>query len=146
MALGGVIGFERELANRPAGFRTHMIVAGSSALIVRIGEEVLRFYVDAGLSQVVQADPIRAIEAVVTGIAFLGAGTIIQRQSKMKVEGLTTAASLLFCGAVGIATAVELWAFAIALTVATVILLQVLNRFEHWLADRRIKQVPVEAE
>ncbi|MDQ8204015.1 MgtC/SapB family protein [Pelagicoccus sp. SDUM812003] len=139
MVLGGVIGFERDLSDRPAGFRTHMVVAGASALLVRLGEYVVRFYQSEGLSDTVDADPFRIIGAVVTGIAFLGAGTIIQKQSKMKVRGLTTAASLLFCGAIGIATALELWVFACLLTLATLFILTVLNRFEGWV-ERKTKQ------
>jgi putative Mg2+ transporter-C (MgtC) family protein len=101
MILGGAIGFERETANKPAGLRTHMLVAGSAALITGLGRAMVSLLgVDESL---IQADPIRIIEAVVTGISFLGAGTILHHRGENKIEGLTTAASLLFVGALGIA-------------------------------------------
>lgn len=137
MALGGILGFERELSDRPAGFRTHMIVAGASAMLVRLGEYVVLFYAREDLSGMVESDPFRTIGAVVTGIAFLGAGTIMQKERKGTVHGLTTAASLLFCGTIGIASAVDLWLFAFLLTVSTVILLRVLQRFERWVEEKR---------
>ena len=136
MLLGGIIGFEREWVNRPAGFRTHMIVSGASALLVLLGEPLLRFLEDEGLSGLVEADPFRALGAVVTAIAFLGAGTIIQRQGTLSVHGLTTASTLLFAGTIGIAAALDLWVLASSLAGAAVLLLQTLNRFEDWLEKR----------
>ena len=140
MLLGGVIGFERELVNRPAGFRTHIIVAGACALLLRLGDPLLNYYLDRGLQDVLSADPFRTIEAVVTGIAFLGAGTIIQRQGKLKVHGLTTAASLLFSGSIGMATAVDLWVVAVCLTFLTVLLLRALDRVERWMEKAHVKR------
>lgn len=137
MALGGVIGLERELNDRPAGFRTHMLVAGASSVLVNVGEYLVRWYAQDGLSELVEADPFRTIGAVVTGIAFLGAGTIIQKEKKITVHGLTTAASLLFCGTIGIASAVNLWVFAVALTLSSVVLLRLLHRFEGWLLKKK---------
>ncbi len=100
MLLAGIIGLERELANKPAGLRTHMLVAGAAAFLTGIGELlVTRFDVPEAL---IQVDPIRIIEAIITGISFLGAGTIIRNREENQVEGLTTAASLLFASAIGI--------------------------------------------
>lgn len=137
MLLGGVIGFERELVNRPAGFRTHMIVAGASALLVRLGIPLLELYAQENLGELVAADPFRTIEAVVTGIAFLGAGTILQRRGEMTVRGLTTAATLLLSGAIGIATAVNFWVTSAVLATVTVVLLKVSHRFEIWLDTKK---------
>lgn len=73
MLLGGAIGFERELESKPAGLRTHMLVAGAAALLVAMGDVVIeRFAVEVG-SQLTRSDPVRIIQAVITGVAFLGA-------------------------------------------------------------------------
>src|SRR5687767_7867318 len=91
MLLGGLIGFERELAERPAGLRTHMMVAGAATLLVALGD-VFLLRVTEGSARELHADPIRIVEAVVTGVSFLGAGAIFRRGGESPVEGLTTAA------------------------------------------------------
>jgi putative Mg2+ transporter-C (MgtC) family protein len=77
MLLGGAIGFEREMADKPAGFRTQMLVAGASALLVGLADAMLLRYIVEGRANIT-ADPIRITEAIVTGISFLGAGTIFR--------------------------------------------------------------------
>ncbi|HYJ19232.1 MAG TPA: MgtC/SapB family protein, partial [Burkholderiales bacterium] len=125
MLLGGVIGFERELANKPAGFRTHMLVAGASALLVGMGETlVAKFAEDAG-HELIQADPFRIIGAVVSGVSFLGAGTIF-RGGRQHVEGLTTAASLLISASIGVAVGSRQWITAIGVTLLTLAVLRAL--------------------
>ena len=123
MLLGGAIGFEREAADKPAGLRTHMLVAGSAAMLTGLGSVmVTRLGVD---QSVISADPIRIIEAVITGITFLGAGTIIRkRDSENKIEGLTTAASLLLAAALGVAVALQQFVLAVG---AAVIVLAILH-------------------
>jgi putative Mg2+ transporter-C (MgtC) family protein len=106
MLLGGLIGIEREAANKPAGFRTHMLVSGAAALLVSLGHALVEtFQSDAPLR--LQSDPIRIVEAIVTGVSFLGAGTIFRRARGEHVEGLTTAAALLLSAALGICVALE---------------------------------------
>ncbi|REK19390.1 MAG: MgtC/SapB family protein [Planctomycetota bacterium] len=101
-ALGAIVGLEREVSDKPAGLKTHILVAAGSALLVVLGRGMLETYQDdEGL---VQSDPIRMIQAIVIGISFLGAGTIIH-QANNTVEGLTTAASIFVTTGVGIATA-----------------------------------------
>lgn len=134
MALGGLIGIEREIARRPAGFRTHMLVAGAAALFVGLGTALIRGFDAAFPGDSVRYDPIRLIEAVVTGVSFLGAGTIFRRARGEQVEGLTTAASLLFSAAIGISVALREFAIAIAVTLLTLIVLRGLNWFEARLA------------
>src|SRR6185369_13244518 len=95
MVLGGVLGIDREQRHKPAGLRTHMLVAGSAALLVTLGEVVIVQYNRPELVAAVRADPLRILSAVITGVSFLGAGTIIRRHgAEDHVEGLTTAASL----------------------------------------------------
>ena len=91
--LGGTIGFDREVKNRPAGLRTHMLIALAAAIFSITTLEIV-----AGLEKTGHtADPIRAIEAVTAGVAFLAAGTIIQ--SRAQISGLTTGASMWLAGA-----------------------------------------------
>jgi putative Mg2+ transporter-C (MgtC) family protein len=136
MLLGGLIGFEREMADKPAGFRTQMLVAGAAALLVGLGDALLlRFFTEGNTN--VTADPIRIVEAIVTGISFLGAGTIFRRDSSEQVQGLTTAASILLCAAVGISVALRQFVLAIGVTVLALIVLRGLTGVEKRLARKR---------
>jgi putative Mg2+ transporter-C (MgtC) family protein len=129
MLLGGVIGFEREMADKPAGFRTQMLVAGAAALLVGLGDAVLLRFLAEGKTNVT-GDPIRIVEAIVTGISFLGAGTIFRRSSSEQVQGLTTAASILLCAAVGISVALRQFVLAIGVTLLALIVLRGLTGIE----------------
>jgi putative Mg2+ transporter-C (MgtC) family protein len=114
MGLAGIMGAERELAGKPAGLRTHMFVAGAATVVMLLGDLVVSQYLtDEGRGSV-QTDPIRLFEAVVAGVSFLGAGVIFRSQ-KDEVEGLTTAASLLFVATIGIAVGVSSYIFAAGL-------------------------------
>lgn len=122
MLLGGLIGIEREAAHKPAGFRTHMLVSGSAALLVGLGHAlVIEFGQHATLR--LQSDPIRIVEAIVTGVSFLGAGTIFRAKGE-HIEGLTTAASLLMCAALGVCVAVERFILAGTVTVLALLVLR----------------------
>lgn len=121
--LGGLMGLERELAAKPAGLRTHMLVAGASALLVILGDIMIQHYSTSAAGQVIQADPIRIMEAIITGISFLGAGTIIFKSRNQSVEGLTTAASILFAAAIGITVALQQYILATILTVIAIVIL-----------------------
>lgn len=122
-ALGAVIGFERELKNRPAGLRTHIFVCATAALLVGLGPRLVDSYQAMESSQVIQTDPVRIVEAVITGVSFIGAGTIIFRKGPSRVEGLTTAASLLFTAAIGIVVALHEYLVAAALTFLVIVVL-----------------------
>lgn len=121
--LGSLIGLERELAAKPAGLRTHMLVAGASALLVVLGDVMIQQYSQGVVVEAIRADPIRIMEAIITGISFLGAGTIIFRNQQESVEGLTTAASILFAAAIGIAVALQQYLLAAILTVIVIVIL-----------------------
>lgn len=96
---GAVIGFDREMRQKAAGLRTHMLIALAAAVFTLLTFELT---VSAGaLGDAVRADPVRVTEAVVTGVAFLGAGTIIRAGGN--VQGITTGASIWMAGAVGTA-------------------------------------------
>lgn len=94
--LGGLIGLERELHGRAAGLRTHILVCLGSALIMLTSMHIFHLY-----SKVAQTDPARIAAGVVTGIGFLGAGTILRFRAS--VRGLTTAASLWATAGIGLA-------------------------------------------
>jgi putative Mg2+ transporter-C (MgtC) family protein len=135
MALGGVIGFEREMKDRPAGFRTHMLVAGAAALLLGIGLLVLADPSVPNLDRV-QIDPLRLVEAVVAGVAFIGAGTIFGSRGRDSVAGITTAASLLMVAVIGVASGLRYHWLALAATVLTLVVLAVLNVAEKWFRQK----------
>lgn len=129
MVLGGVIGYERELKNRPAGFRTHMLVAGAATLLIEIGE-LLMADTRYRSAQFLSMDPLRLVEAVVSGVAFIGAGTIFATRSGNSVAGITTAASLLMVAIVGVAVGFGFYVLSLAVTLLTLLVLAVLNLAE----------------
>jgi putative Mg2+ transporter-C (MgtC) family protein len=110
-ALSGVIGWERDSRDRPAGLRTHILVGIGATLFVIIGQI---FVARTTSSEVVRMDPIRITEAIIAGVSFIGAGTVIVR--KKNVAGLTTAASLFAVAGVGIACGLRLFVLAAATT------------------------------
>ena len=126
--LGAVIGLERELAHRPAGLRTHAILAGASAMLVGLGDAMLAHFVSVSSRDLLQVDPMRIVQAVVTGVSFLGAGTIFRDGNTATIEGLTTAASLLLVAAIGIAVATAQVVLAVYVTGLTLVLLRVLRK------------------
>ena len=134
MALGGAIGYERELKDRPAGFRTHMLVAGTSALLLGLSRMVLEddHYAGTGL----RIDPLRLVEAVVAGVSFIGAGTIFASRKGDGVQGITTAASLLTVAAIGITVGFGYHVLGFAIAVLTLAVLTMLRWFErrHFIA------------
>jgi putative Mg2+ transporter-C (MgtC) family protein len=135
-AFGGIVGFEREFADKPAGLRTHMFVCAASTMLMLLGDAVLdQFQQEDGLHSV-SADPIRIIQAIVVGISFLGAGTIVH-QGNERVEGLTTAASILLTSGIGIAIAVGQLVFAGGTAVLTVGILAIVGWTEKKLWRKR---------
>ncbi len=134
MLLGGAIGFERELKNRPAGFRTHMLVAGAAALLVGLVDLLAQRYAREAYSDLVRIDPIRLIEAMVAAVGFLGAGTIFRSsEGGGVVSGITTAASLLMVAVIGIAAGVHAHVLAVGATSLTLAVLLLLG----WIERRR---------
>ena len=124
MILGGVLGWERETADKPAGLRTHMLVAGAAALLVGLGSAIMETFVGSHNDKLLTFDPIRLIEAVVTAVGFFGAGTIFKKKDEEQISGLTTAASMLLAATVGICVASRQWALAVGVTVLTLVTLR----------------------
>ena len=130
MLLGGAIGFEREMKNRPAGFRTHMLVAGAAALLVGLVDLLAQRYSAEAYRELVRIDPIRLIEAMVAAVGFLGAGTIFRNRDENVVSGITTAASLLMVAVIGIAAGVHSHVLAVGATLLTLTVLLLLGWVE----------------
>ena len=118
--LGGLIGVERELREREAGLRTHLLVALGSALFTIVGAYGFHAFLASGQS-VVRADPTRIAAQIVTGIGFLGAGAIIRQG--FSVRGLTTAATLWVVAAVGLAAGAGYYSAAVFTTALVLIAL-----------------------
>lgn len=121
MVLGAVVGLEREFSDKPAGLRTHMLVCGAAALLVSVSNALVEDFGDN--ISALRVDPIRVIEAVVAGVSFLGAGTIFRRGSESHIQGLTTAASLLFVAGVGICVATDRIVLAAGATILVFLVL-----------------------
>lgn len=112
--LGGLIGYERESHGKSAGLRTHMLVCIGTAFVMAIPQQAGMDYTDLA----------RIIQGVLSGIGFIGAGTILKSENLGKVEGLTTAASIWFTAAIGISVGMGREASA---TIGTLIVLTVLS-------------------
>lgn len=141
-ALGGVIGFEREFSDQPAGFRTHILVSLGAALFTMVGAYGLQ---DFTADPTFRSDPTRIAAQVVTGIGFLGAGAILQRG--IRVRGLTTAAAMWVTAAIGMAAGFGYWAGALGTTVISLVALYLLKMIEGRLfAGGRAAELSVETD
>lgn len=126
--LGAVLGWERELHEKTAGLRTHMMVCLGSATFTILA---------AGLASSTigdEVDPSRAVQGVATGIGFLGAGQILQARGN--VRGLTTAAGIWVTGAIGVACGLGEIAVAVAAVALALVILVVVGRIEGWVMQR----------
>ncbi len=131
-ALAALLGFERERAHKPAGFRTHILVGIAAALYTSLAELSVLGY--EGRPGGLNADPTRAIQAVALGVGFLGGGMIVTGRGGGDVKGLTTAASIWATAAVGLAAGFGYYVLALGATALLLIVLRVLvwlERPEH---------------
>lgn len=122
--LSGIVGYEREFHGRAAGFRTHILLCIGSTLVMLTSIHIFEIY-----NARVPCDPGRIAAGVVTGIGFLGAGTIMH--SKSSVRGLTTATSLWVVAGIGLAVGSGMYFASVATTVITMITLLFFSRMEH---------------
>jgi putative Mg2+ transporter-C (MgtC) family protein len=130
VVVGGLIGWNRQVADKPAGLRTHMLVSLGAALIVLIPIQVNPAHSADAMS--------RAVQGVATGIGFLGAGEILHRQSvrgdRKTVKGLTSAAALWTTAALGMVSGCGLWATSLIGTLLVLFILIVVKRLEKYIA------------
>ncbi|KAA5547299.1 MgtC/SapB family protein [Roseiconus nitratireducens] len=129
--LGSVLGVEREIAGKPAGIRTHIFVCAGSALMMVLGQGIIDQFQQQQSGSVLNVDPIRVLQAIVVGISFLGAGTIVHDKQE-GVEGLTTAANIYMTAGIGVAVAVERVALASVLTVFAALILVAVGWVENY--------------
>lgn len=122
--LCGVIGFEREMSDHPAGLRTNMLVGLAAATFALITLHLVTTFEDR--SDVIRLDPIRLVEAVTSGVAFLAAGMIFVNQGKVK--GLTTGAAMWCAAAVGLCAGLGMWIVAALTAVLAFVITHILKR------------------
>lgn len=128
LLLGAVIGFQRERIGKPAGLRTHMLVAAGTTLFVVAA-------VEAGMG----ADALsRVIQGLATGIGFIGTGAILKLHEERDIQGLTTAAGIWMTAAMGVAVGLGRLGVALVGTMLTWVVLALLGGFEHLIAKKQI--------
>lgn len=128
--LGAIVGLQRERVGKPAGLRTHMLVCIATAMFVLAGSGI--GMTTDGLSRVIQG--------IVTGIGFIGAGSILKLSQEREIKGLTTAAGLFMTAAIGVASGVGAVGLAIIGTTLTVIVLALESVEEAWHKDRKHRE------
>lgn len=133
LVLSGLIGFEREINKHSAGFRTHILVGVSSTLLMLMSLYGFTDYITEN-QDLVNFDPARIPSYVVSGIGFLGAGTIIV--NGMTVKGLTTAASIWAVAGLGLVVGLGMYGIAIMATLIILLSLIFLNNFEQRVTKR----------
>ena len=138
MLCGGAIGYERERKNRSAGLRTHILVCLSSAIVAILTIEIAHH--DAFQGESARIDPLRLIEAITAGVAFLAAGLIVF--SKGEVRGLTTGAGLWFSGAIGLSSGLGFWQISLLATAFALVVLWLLHAVEARFCNRAEDPAP----
>jgi len=126
LTLGAVIGAERESKQKPAGLRTHMLVSMAACLFILVSQQLAAL--PFGAEDAMRVDPLRLIEAVTAGVAFLAAGIIFS--SGGEVHNITTGASMWLAGAIGLACGSGQMPLAVMATVIVLVVLYVLRLFE----------------
>ncbi|MFN6963736.1 MAG: MgtC/SapB family protein [Pyrinomonadaceae bacterium] len=130
--LGMTIGIERQRAGKAAGIRTHMLVTvGTAAFVLAC---IHHNMTSDGLSRVIQG--------IVTGIGFIGAGTIIKLDSAADVKGLTTSAGIWISAAIGVTIGMGLLGLAAMVTAATIVILSVTVAVDNWINKGRLTRKP----
>ncbi len=137
--IGGIIGFEREVHGRAAGFRTQLIVCVAAVLIMIVSENYYHYL--HNLDDSLRIDPARISAGALIGIGFLGAGVIIK--SGFAVRGLTTAASIWIVSAIGLAIGGGLYLEAILTALITILALMVLRGLEKKINTLRFKNIVI---
>ena len=127
---GALVGLEREFHGRAAGMRTHMMVALGAALAAMIG-----MYTVTELG--IDSDPMRVGAQVISGVGFLGAGTILLRGGGSRITGLTTAAGLWTAASIGLAVGIGFYAGAFMTVIAVMLTFTLITSLEHFMNRKR---------
>lgn len=132
---GSLIGLERSYHGRPAGFRTHALVCGASAMLMLVSVHQGEWMAGSSLAEsAIRTDPTRMAQGIMTGIGFLGAGVIFKEG--LTVRGLTTAASIWTTSALGILFGIGFFYLAIVATIATLVTLATFRWVENHLPSK----------
>ena len=130
MVLGGLVGIQRERTHKPAGLRTHMLVClGTAAFVTSCGAVGMAFDAQS-----------RVIQGIVTGLGFIGAGSILKLSQEHEIRGLTTAAGVWMTAAIGVTIGLGALGIAILATILTLIILAVARKFERFVQRKRDEQ------
>jgi putative Mg2+ transporter-C (MgtC) family protein len=131
MVLGGLVGIQRERTHKPAGLRTHMLVClGTAAFVTSCGAVGMAFDAQS-----------RVIQGIVTGLGFIGAGSILKLSQEHEIRGLTTAAGVWMTAAIGVTIGLGALGIAILATILTLIILAVARKFERFVQKKRDEQM-----
>jgi len=125
--LGGIIGIDREVMKKPAGLRTHILISLASCLFALIALNLVDFS-DGAAGEALRVDPLRLIEAVTAGVAFLAAGTVITGRGG--VHGITTGAGMWMAGAIGLTCGVGNLPLAVVATVIGLVVISLMRLVE----------------
>lgn len=142
--IGGFIGYEREMKNRPAGFVTHTLVCVGACVVSLIqvqmvSDTILIINENPVMASALKADIGRIVAQVITGVGFLGAGTIVF--DKGSVKGLTTATTLWVVACIGLAIGLGYYKIAMVSGVSIIFIIIVLKRIEVYLKNKRLLRV-----
>jgi putative Mg2+ transporter-C (MgtC) family protein len=141
LVLGLVVGYERSYHGRAAGMRTYGLVCMAAAAVTVIAGYP-SFWYGGHVNTYLAGDPTRVIQGILTGIGFLGAGVIMR--DGLNISGLTTAASIWTCSAIGIMVGVGFYASAIMLTILSALCMMWISKLESWLPSRPAIAVTLE--
>lgn len=132
--IGGLIGLEREASKRPAGLRTHILVCVASAMVMDVNLAMAKIYIPS--------DPMRLGAQVISGMGFLGAGTIIKEGDHVK--GLTTAAGLWSVACLGLVIGSGYYLMAVFASLIMILVLKTFGQLERMYENRRIKRESID--
>ena len=141
LILGLIVGYERSYHGRAAGMRTYGLVCMAAAAVTVIAGYP-SFWFGGHVNTYLSGDPTRVIQGILTGIGFLGAGVIMR--DGLNISGLTTAASIWTCSAIGVMVGVGFYASAIMLTILSALCMMWISKLESWLPSRPAIAVTLE--
>jgi len=130
LVLGGLVGIQRQRTHKPAGLRTHMLVCLATAV----------FVISCGAVGMTFDAQSRVIQGIVTGLGFIGAGSILKLSHEHEIKGLTTAAGVWMTAAIGVTIGLGALGIAIIATILTLIILAVATKFERFVQSKRDEQ------
>ncbi len=140
LVAGGLIGLERTVHGRPAGFRTHALVCVASSLLMLVTTHQMALLPNIPI-ETIRIDPTRMAQGIMTGIGFLGAGVVMK--DGLSIRGLTTAASIWITAAIGILAGMAFYFPAIAATLITLLVLSLFRWVESTLPSMHFGQITV---